>query len=204
MRKGYQVIESDIAFGSVKKTKTIAEKNNISNGYYAIIDAEILPFQNNTLDGIFMVAALHHLSNPEKAIEEIARVLKPNGHLLILREPASWQYTLLGPIFKLLRNRLRRKNKNEISLADDEATGFSKKRLMFMLSKNFKNIELKPVHYLGKCYDNFFILLSKFTNRKYEINSKTREVLQKLDKLIARIPMIKNLPWDWDIYCQKQ
>jgi ubiquinone/menaquinone biosynthesis C-methylase UbiE len=204
MNSGYQVIESDIAFGSVQKVKSIAEKNNLSNGHYAVIDAENLPFKDNYLDGVFMVASLHHIPNAQKAIKEIARVLKSNGHFLILREPASWQYTIFGPIFKLLQSVLRKKNKNEISLADDETKGFSKKQLLQMLLDNFKNIEFKPVHYLGKFYDNWLILLNKFTGKKHSSNQLIKKSLRAMDKLIAQIPIVKSFPWDWDVYCQKK
>ena len=204
MKNGYQVIESDIAFGSVQKVKSIAEKNNIPNGHYAVIDAETLPFKDNCLDGIFMVASLHHIPNAKKAIKEIARVLKPDGHFLILREPASWQYTIFGPIFKLMRTVLRKKNKNEISLADDETKGFSKKNLQKILSENFTNFNCKPVHYLGKFYNNFLILLDKFTCRKHVANSTFKKLLQLTDELIAKTPLLRNFPWDWDISCQKK
>ena len=204
MRNGYQVIESDIAYGSVQKVKTIAEKNNLQNGHFAIIDAEALPFKDNCLDGVFMIASLHHIPNAQKAIKEIARVLKPNGHFLILREPASWQYTLFGPIFKLIQTVLRKKNKNEISLADDETKGFSKKQLLQMLLDNFKNIEFKPVHYLGKFYDNFLILRDKFTGKNHSSNQLIKKSLRAMDKLIAQIPIVKSFPWDWDVYCQKK
>ena len=204
MRNGYQVIESDIALGSVQKVKTIAEKNNLQNGHFAIIDAEALPFKDNCLDGVFMIASLHHIPNAQKAIKEIARVLKPNGHFLILREPASWQYTLFGPIFKLIQTVLRKKNKNEISLADDETKGFSKKQLLQMLLDNFKNIEFKPVHYLGKFYDNFLILRDKFTGKNHSSNQLIKKSLRAMDKLIAQIPIVKSFPWDWDVYCQKK
>ena len=204
MRNGYQVIESDIALGSVQKVKTIAEKNNIQNGHYAIIDAEALPFKDNCLDGVFLVASLHHIPNAQKAIKEIARVLKPNGYFLILREPASWQYVIFGPIFKLLQNVLRRKNKNEISLADDETKGFSRNILLQMLSDDFIDIAFKPVHYLGKVYDNFLILLSKFTGKKHEAGLALKNLLKQIDKLIAKTPHLKNFPWDWDVYCKKK
>jgi len=195
---------TDIAYGSVQKVKTIAEKNNLQNGHFAIIDAEALPFKDNCLDGVFMIASLHHIPNAQKAIKEIARVLKPNGHFLILREPASWQYTLFGPIFKLIQTVLRKKNKNEISLADDETKGFSKKQLLQMLLDNFKNIEFKPVHYLGKFYDNFLILRDKFTGKNHSSNQLIKKSLRAMDKLIAQIPIVKSFPWDWDVYCQKK
>ena len=38
-----------------------------------------LPFENETFDAIWSIAALEHVANPEKALKEIARVLKPSG-----------------------------------------------------------------------------------------------------------------------------
>jgi len=45
--------------------------------------AENLPFENGTFDFILMVTVLCFLHNPKTAIEEISRVLKPDGSLII-------------------------------------------------------------------------------------------------------------------------
>ena len=45
--------------------------------------AENLPFENGTFDFVLMVTVLCFLRNPQTAIEEIARVLKPDGSLII-------------------------------------------------------------------------------------------------------------------------
>ena len=45
--------------------------------------AENLPFENETFDFVLMVTVLCFLRNPQTAIEEIARVLKPGGSLII-------------------------------------------------------------------------------------------------------------------------
>ena len=45
--------------------------------------AENLPFENGTFDFVLMVTVLCFLRNPQTAIEEIARVLKPGGSLII-------------------------------------------------------------------------------------------------------------------------
>ena len=158
IKNGYHIIESDISPGSVQKVKEIAEKNNFKNTSYAIIDAENLPFKDNSIGAVFMVASLHHLPNPKKALKEINRVLKKDGLLLILREPASWQYWLFGPIFWIIRKFLRRKNKNAYSLADDQTFGFSQGKLLKLLKPFFKDIEIKPVHYCRKIYTNWIIL----------------------------------------------
>jgi ubiquinone/menaquinone biosynthesis C-methylase UbiE len=45
-------------------------------------DATRLPFQENEYDVVFTSKAIHHIPNWQDAIAEIARVLKPGGHLL--------------------------------------------------------------------------------------------------------------------------
>jgi demethylmenaquinone methyltransferase/2-methoxy-6-polyprenyl-1,4-benzoquinol methylase len=46
-------------------------------------DSEALPFPADSVDGILVVDALHHFSKPERSIQEMMRVLKPQGRLLI-------------------------------------------------------------------------------------------------------------------------
>ncbi len=52
-------------------------------------DAYNLPFQDNSFNFIFCYQSLHHFPNPRPIIEEIHRVLKPNGYLFINEEPIS-------------------------------------------------------------------------------------------------------------------
>ncbi len=204
IKEGYSVIESDIAEGSVTKVKEIAERNNIQNGIYAIIDAEKLPFKNETINGIFLIASLHHLPNPSVAISEMARILKKEGQLLILREPASWQYYFFYPVYKIIRKILRKKNNKPVSLADDLTFGFSKKEIKKLLSPFFKDVKILPVHYFRKIYTNYIILKSKFFKKECIGNKKIIKILKTIDdKIISRIPIINNLSWDWDIYCKK-
>jgi len=47
-----------------------------------------LPFQEKSFDAIWSYAVLEHVPEPEKALDEMRRVLKPGG--LLLLEPA-WQ-----------------------------------------------------------------------------------------------------------------
>ena len=44
-----------------------------------VCDIENLPFKDNSIDIIFNIAVLEHVPNPKKVIDEIYRVLKPNG-----------------------------------------------------------------------------------------------------------------------------
>lgn len=49
---------------------------------FEIADAENLPFADNSFDVVLIANALHVMSNPEKALQEIDRVLKDNGILI--------------------------------------------------------------------------------------------------------------------------
>ena len=45
--------------------------------------AEFLPFEENSFDNIVMIEVLEHVNTDKKAIQEIFRVLKPGGSLVI-------------------------------------------------------------------------------------------------------------------------
>jgi ubiquinone/menaquinone biosynthesis C-methylase UbiE len=47
-------------------------------------NAEVLSFRDNTFDWIYSHGVLHHTPNPQKAIDEVWRVLKPNGKAIIM------------------------------------------------------------------------------------------------------------------------
>ena len=63
MKDGYKVIASDIAEGMVARAKQFAAKQGIAeNGEFMVIDAENLPFKDETLDGFMIVAPPHSAS----------------------------------------------------------------------------------------------------------------------------------------------
>jgi ubiquinone/menaquinone biosynthesis C-methylase UbiE len=47
-----------------------------------VADATLLPFKNGSFDGVFGVSILHHISDCNKAFEEISRVLKKGGWIV--------------------------------------------------------------------------------------------------------------------------
>jgi ArsR family transcriptional regulator len=47
-------------------------------------ELEALPIDDATLDAATLVLVLHHIPQPERAIAEVARVLKPGGRLVIV------------------------------------------------------------------------------------------------------------------------
>ncbi|MEW6402072.1 MAG: methyltransferase domain-containing protein [Chloroflexota bacterium] len=64
----------------------VARKNlaSFSNVELKVASGDQLPLPDNSLDGAFANMYLHHAPEPEKAIREIVRVLKPGGVLCII------------------------------------------------------------------------------------------------------------------------
>ncbi|NNJ11441.1 class I SAM-dependent methyltransferase [Chloroflexales bacterium ZM16-3] len=52
--------------------------------------AQVLPFKQGSFDGILSTQVLEHVPKPWVMVDEIARVLRPNG-LLVLSAPLSWR-----------------------------------------------------------------------------------------------------------------
>jgi ubiquinone/menaquinone biosynthesis C-methylase UbiE len=57
---------------------------NVFPDYYLALDAENLPFEDNSIDVIWTHSSLHHFSNVEKFLKEAQRVLKKEGVLIAL------------------------------------------------------------------------------------------------------------------------
>lgn len=52
-------------------------------------DAYNLDYDDNSFDNILMGDVIEHLENPNPAIEEVKRVLKPNGYFYVVTPPAK-------------------------------------------------------------------------------------------------------------------
>lgn len=49
-----------------------------------------IPFENNTFDEVYTKNFFEHLTNPNKVLTEIWRVLKPEGRLILITDNASF------------------------------------------------------------------------------------------------------------------
>jgi demethylmenaquinone methyltransferase / 2-methoxy-6-polyprenyl-1,4-benzoquinol methylase len=60
-------------------------------------DSEDLPFADNTFDAVTVAFGVRNFENLEKGLSEIKRVLKPNGHIVVLEfsKPSSFPFKQL-------------------------------------------------------------------------------------------------------------
>lgn len=77
-------ISVDISPTSIEKAKETLAENHIDN--VALLQADIfnLPFADDHFDHVFICFVLEHFSNPDKALQELQRVLKPNGSITVI------------------------------------------------------------------------------------------------------------------------
>jgi len=71
---------------------TVCERNGEEHGLAIRTrpgDAEALPYDDDTFDLVIGHAFVHHLPVPGKAIQEMLRVLRPGGRLLLAGEPTE-------------------------------------------------------------------------------------------------------------------
>lgn len=67
----------------LKRARERCEKAGLSNVAFEQGDAEALPFDDASFDGIATRLAIHHFLHPERVIGEMFRVLKPGGTMVI-------------------------------------------------------------------------------------------------------------------------
>ena len=77
---------------------------NVANSRYPQIsfqqaDAEELPFEANTFDAVVANYVVHHLARPDKALNEIHRVLKPGGRFAFAVWGAPEEQSSVGAFF---------------------------------------------------------------------------------------------------------
>lgn len=64
-------------------------KTKYENINFIFADAHKLPFKSGTFNYVTAIEILEHLQNPDEALKEIKRVLKPNGTLIIGQDTDS-------------------------------------------------------------------------------------------------------------------
>jgi ubiquinone/menaquinone biosynthesis C-methylase UbiE len=78
-RKGAKVAGIDLSPGMVR----LASERLPGNANLRVGDAEHLPWPDGIFDVVTCTASFHHFANPQAALAEMKRVLKPGGQLVL-------------------------------------------------------------------------------------------------------------------------
>ncbi len=205
LRSGYRVVETDIAPGHLGEARRLHRENGYGDSCdHLLTDAEFLPFADDSFDGAFMVACLHHLPDPLNCLREIVRVLKPGGVFSLGTEPNSWQNHTIYPLGKLLLKAVKSivdkpiGGEEMVSEADKLTEGFSRDQLEGLLREaGFTRIRLKPAGYLSAAI--FFVSteFSQMVGRNLRLFPLEKAAIP-LDEAIGKIPILSRYPWHWN------
>ncbi len=94
--QGANVTAADLNPTAIEQTKARFRAYDLS-GTIREADAENLPFEDEAFDFVYSWGVLHHSPNPAKSLQEIFRVLKPDGRtgvMLYSRESFLARYTI--------------------------------------------------------------------------------------------------------------
>lgn len=90
LAKDNDCVALDMYYEKPHGLEAAEEIMKISNVFFERVVADMiaLPFNDETFDMVVICAALHHSSSLTSTLNEIHRVLKSNGKLLLLNEPS--------------------------------------------------------------------------------------------------------------------
>ena len=95
-----------------------------------------LPYKSENFDGVFCIEALEHTIRTEKAIDELCRVLKDNGRIIIIDK------------------NIEKLGKMEIT---DFEQWFDKNKVKNILEKHCRDVQVKEISYDSREADGLFL-----------------------------------------------
>jgi len=102
--RAVRVYAVDISPLMIEEVKKKTEEKGIENVEFSVHDAYSLPFDEGMFDVVICCNALHNMINPQKALSEMRRVLKPEGRLIAptICQGECFKHKLMLSIFILV------------------------------------------------------------------------------------------------------
>jgi ubiquinone biosynthesis O-methyltransferase len=99
-KMGYRVVGVDVS----EEMLAIAKKRAAADGLeieFIVMDAHYLDFANESFDCVFSMAVFEFLEDTEKALEEMVRVSKPDGTIIMgtINRESDWGRLYTSPAF---------------------------------------------------------------------------------------------------------
>jgi ubiquinone/menaquinone biosynthesis C-methylase UbiE len=83
-RRAKEVVAVDITAEMLQRAREAAERDGISNIEFVEGAAEALPFEDGSFDLVVTRFSLHHITEPQRVVNEMARVARGRGRILII------------------------------------------------------------------------------------------------------------------------
>ena len=141
-----QGVGTDISIAFIEKADTRAKEVGVTNLSFRQSKAEELPFPERFFDKVICAEVLEHVFKKDSALNEIKRVLKPGGYLIITVPNLNADGTLWGRLLRVLKFRsfqpLEQFSAEELAKhGDAHVREFSHKSLVSWLESNGFHVE---------------------------------------------------------------
>lgn len=164
-RGGALVTGVDLTPNSIELVKKRFGMENLSVDA-RVADAEDLPFEDDSFDVVYSFGVLHHTPDTQKAINEVHRVLKPGGKIIIMLYNRTSLHVWLGaPLYAAMRLSGRKKGQDHQKVVD-----------------GWIRVYDGDGNPLGKAYSKNEMekMFSNFRNRRYFVRDSYRRRWPKL------------------------
>ncbi|HEV2351477.1 MAG TPA: methyltransferase domain-containing protein [Terriglobia bacterium] len=74
----------DLTQAMLLQAREFQRERNITNAAFDCGEAEQLPYPNHSFDLVSCQCSIHHMPKPELALREMARVMKPEGRMMVI------------------------------------------------------------------------------------------------------------------------
>ncbi len=78
-----QAVGLDLTEEMILQAKGNAHREEVPNAEFVQGDIEILPFEDDSFDGVISNCVINHARDKNKVYKEIRRILKPNGRFVV-------------------------------------------------------------------------------------------------------------------------
>lgn len=82
-QRKYRVLGIDASYGMILKAKIVCNTDGRANVQLIQGDVQSLPLQDSSVDGVVCLGVITYFKSEEKALQELSRVLKPDGTLIL-------------------------------------------------------------------------------------------------------------------------
>lgn len=179
----------DVSSGMLSTARALAAAHSVSIDTCQC-SAVALPFPDESFGLVYVSNVLHHLDT-ETALPELRRVLKPGGKL------AMWEPLSHNPIINVYR-----RIANKVRTADEHPLPISTVK---QVGEHFSQVEFDTFWFFTLwLLIRFYVVERLDPNRVrywkkiYEDEARLRASyyrLEKLDRLLKRIPLLKRYAW---------
>lgn len=165
------LVATDISWNYLNKAKSYNPHKIID---YVCCSVEKIPFSDSSFDKILMSEVIEHLLDWRKGIEEVQRVLKPGGKLVI-STPNKYSYlNFLCHLRAKIRNR---------PFDEEHIKEFSRRELEKSLEEYFIIENVSYVNYFPVFLPKFLLKIIRF--------QKIKKFIQKIEGFLEKIPVIR-------------